>query len=526
MEAASLSLRSASRSISSWRISRSTMSSSVGREFDLDPQPGRRLVDEVDRLVGEEAVGDVALGEGRGGDDRGVGDAHPVVDLVALLEPAEDGDGVGDRRLVDHHRLEAALQGGVLLDVLAVLVEGGRADAAQLAAGERRLEHVAGVHGALGGAGSDHGVQLVDEEDHPAVGGGDLLEHGLEPILELAAVLGPRHHRAQVEGHQAAVAEPLGNVAARHPLSQSLGDRGLAHPGLADQDGVVLGPAGEHLDDPADLVVAPDHRVELAPARGVGEVAPVLLEGVVLRLRVGVGHPLGAAHRLQGRVDLLRSDPRLLEHPGRLALGLADDGEQEVLGRDVLVLEPGHLVEGRHQHGAESGAHGGLGGADLLGPRLERRLQARGQRLGLHLEAPQQSGDQALVLVEQGEQEVLGLDGGVLEAGGGRLGGLQCLLGTFGESIQAHVLCIPRGAAREPPGMWRAAMRRHGWRAPARADGRHVSDAPAHGIGRPPCLGSCASIGTSAFGTPAAGQDYDASRSHRWPLSPSAPPSC
>ena len=34
-----------------------------------------------------------------------------------------------------------------------------------------RLEHVAGVHGALaGGAGADHGVQLVDERDDLAVG--------------------------------------------------------------------------------------------------------------------------------------------------------------------------------------------------------------------------------------------------------------------------------------------------------------------------------------------------------------------
>ena len=67
------------------------------------------------------------------------------------------------------HRLEAALERGVLLDVLAVLVERGRADAAQLAARERRLEHVRGVDRAFGGAGADDGVQLVDEEDHLAL---------------------------------------------------------------------------------------------------------------------------------------------------------------------------------------------------------------------------------------------------------------------------------------------------------------------------------------------------------------------
>ena len=48
------------------------------------------------------------------------------------------------------------------------------------------------------------------------------------------------------------------------PLGEALDDRGLADAGLADQDGVVLGAAGEDLDDAADLVVAADDRVELA----------------------------------------------------------------------------------------------------------------------------------------------------------------------------------------------------------------------------------------------------------------------
>ena len=69
------------------------------------------------------------------------------------------------RRLADVDRLEAPLQGRVLLDVLAVLVQRGRADAAQLAAGQGRLEQVAGVHRALGPAGPDDRVQLVDEQD-------------------------------------------------------------------------------------------------------------------------------------------------------------------------------------------------------------------------------------------------------------------------------------------------------------------------------------------------------------------------
>ena len=109
-----------------------------GHAVDLDAQAAGRLVHQVDGLVGQEAVGDVAVRQLGRRHDGAVGDAHAVVDLVLLLQAAQDGDGVLDGRLAHQHRLEAALERGVLLDVLAVLVERGRADGMQLAAREAR----------------------------------------------------------------------------------------------------------------------------------------------------------------------------------------------------------------------------------------------------------------------------------------------------------------------------------------------------------------------------------------------------
>ena len=137
----------------------------LGLGVDLHADARAGFVDQVDGLVGQLTVGDVAMRERRRRDDGRVGDLDLVVHFVALLQAAQDRDGVFHRRLVDEHFLEAALERGVLLDVLAVFVERGRADAMQLAARQRGLEHVAGVHGAFGLAGADHGVQLVDEQD-------------------------------------------------------------------------------------------------------------------------------------------------------------------------------------------------------------------------------------------------------------------------------------------------------------------------------------------------------------------------
>jgi hypothetical protein len=212
----------------------------LGHGIDLDAQLAARLVDEVDGLVGEEPVRDVAVGEGGRGHDRGVLDAHAVVHFVALLQPAQDRDRLLDRRLPDVDGLEAALEGGVLLDVLLVFAQGGGAHAAQLAAGQHRLEHVGGVHRPLGRARADHGVQLVDEQDDLALRLRDLLEDGLEAVLELAAVFRSRDEGAEVEGDQLLVLERLRHVAGDDALGQPLHDCGLADAGLADEDGLFL----------------------------------------------------------------------------------------------------------------------------------------------------------------------------------------------------------------------------------------------------------------------------------------------
>jgi hypothetical protein len=157
----------------------------------------------------------------------------------------------------------------------------GGADGVQLAAAQHRLQHLRRVHGALAGAGADDGVELVDEQDDGAVRVGDLLEHGLEPLLELAAILGAGHERAHVEREDLLVLQPFGHVAADDALRQPFDDGRLADAGLADEHRVVLGAAREHLDDAAHLLVAADDGIELALLGELGQVAAVAGERLV-----------------------------------------------------------------------------------------------------------------------------------------------------------------------------------------------------------------------------------------------------
>ena len=128
------------------------------------------------------------------------------------------------------------------------------------------LSMLPGVHRPLGGARADERVELVDEEDDLPVRLLDLLEDGLEALLELAAVLRAGDHRAEVERDDALVLQRLGDVARDDAAGEPLDDGGLADARVADEDRVVLRPPRQDLHDAADLLVAADDRVELARA--------------------------------------------------------------------------------------------------------------------------------------------------------------------------------------------------------------------------------------------------------------------
>ena len=70
--------------------------------------------------------------------------------------------------------------------------------------------------------------------------------------------------------------QAFGHVAVDDAEGQALGDGGLADAGFADDHGVVLGSARLRIWIRApDLLVAPDDRVDLAVARGLGQIAGV-----------------------------------------------------------------------------------------------------------------------------------------------------------------------------------------------------------------------------------------------------------
>ena len=111
----------------------------------LDVDSRTSLVQGIDGLVGQMAVAEVAVGEFHAGFD-GLGRVfHQMMVFVSRFDVVQDFDGLGWCGRLDENLLETAFQGTVFLNILAVFVQSGGANALQLATRQSRLEHVAGI---------------------------------------------------------------------------------------------------------------------------------------------------------------------------------------------------------------------------------------------------------------------------------------------------------------------------------------------------------------------------------------------
>ena len=218
------------------------------------------LIEQVDSLIGQEAVIYIALGEHNRSVDERVAYGDLVEIFVIVLDADEHLIGLLYRRLLDFYRLKAALKGGVLLDIFSVFGEGRCADYLYLASRKGGLQDIRGVHRALRIACADEVMHLIDEQDYIALFF-DLVYKTLYTALELTSELSTGDKSGEVEQVYFLFGELRGNFAIGYTQGKSLGYSGLADAGFADKAGVVLRAAAENLHRAVNLVIASDDAV-------------------------------------------------------------------------------------------------------------------------------------------------------------------------------------------------------------------------------------------------------------------------
>ena len=264
---------------------------------DLHAQLRRRLVDQVDRLVRQEAVGDVAVRQHRRGDQRRVLELHLVMNLVALAQAAQDADRVLDRRLADEHRSGSAVRARRP----SRCASGTRRASSRRSCAARRARASASACSTR--------PSTPSAAPAPTTVCSSSMKRMTCPsasAISLSTALSrssnsPRYFAPATSAPMSSATirlffSPSGTSPRDDAPRQPFDDRRLADARLADEHRVVLRAARQHLDDAADLLVAADHRIELALARELGQVAAVALERLVGAFRVLGGDALRSAH--------------------------------------------------------------------------------------------------------------------------------------------------------------------------------------------------------------------------------------
>ena len=156
-----------------------------------------------------------------------------------------------------------------------------------------------------------------------------------------------------------------------------------------------------------------------------------------------LGHAVRAAdlgHRLLERIV---GRAGRAQRVAGLGLG-GGEREQQVLGRDVLVLELAHRLLGGAQHSDElvRRARGLAALATHRGQGVERGVGLGADGAGVGAELLQDGDDDARVLLEQDGEQVLGRELRVAAALCELLRGLEGLLGFDRKAVCLHISCL------------------------------------------------------------------------------------
>src|SRR3984893_16005866 len=192
--------------------------------------------------------------------------------LVIGVYPAQDLDRILDRGFVDVDLLETADERAILLEIVAIFFVSRRANAADYAPGQRRLQQVRGIHRpAPCRAGADDRRDLIDEQDRAGLCL-ELGQHRLESLLEIPAIARSREQRAHVERVDRRAQQHLGDLTLDDTTGQPFGNRCFPDPRLADVERIVLGPSAQYLNRTLDFSFAPDQRIDPTAFRFLVEI--------------------------------------------------------------------------------------------------------------------------------------------------------------------------------------------------------------------------------------------------------------
>ncbi len=122
-------------------------------------------------------------------------------------------------------------------------------------------------------------------------------------------------------------------------MCQAFDNGGFAHPRFAYQHRIVLGTTLQNLYCPANFIIAPDHRVELALARALGQIETVLVQGLALPVSILGADIFAATYRFDRTFQGASIKSGLFQQSTGLALVSCQRKQKHFRG-DELIASP------------------------------------------------------------------------------------------------------------------------------------------------------------------------------------------
>ncbi len=400
------------------------------------------LVQEVDRGVRKGSILQVAFGELCGRHHGPLADLHLVVDLVLHGDGAQDLQGGLERSGFDRERSELAKERGVSIGQLARPVDRRRSEQAHVPAREHGLEQVGDA--AADRSLPDEGVDVAHVEQRLFRRAFEPRKNLTQPLFDFASKLRAGDEQARLELEQAELGEARRGVAGRQAHGERADDRGLARPGLADQERMVLVPALENLEQTTDLDVTTDDGVEATLARAVDQVMREARESVAAGFgarRRGLAR--GVLERGHMGPQAARTETEGLKRDRGGPPNLLREGVEQVF--DVDGFAPGFALCARQQceHGAREVGEPPRGRADASQPGFDLELEVS----RVDPCAPKDLA-RGSTLLDRARQQMDGLDLGVLAVVGQALSARHERFGLRGVPLEVDGLLGGHAMAR------------------------------------------------------------------------------
>ncbi len=212
----------------------------------------------------------------------------------------------------------------------------------------------------------------------------------------------------------------------------------LPTPGSPISTGLFLRAPLQHLDGAADLVVAADHRIELAGARALGQVERVLLQR--LALAFGLGRIDASRRRAPpsiARFERLARQAVAAHDAAEVGLGIGQRQQEHLAGDELVAALAGFFFCGLQQRDQIAPRLHHLALALHLRQAADGGVQRRLQRGGVGAGAVEQ-GLRAVGLRQHRRQQVRRLDVRVVARHGQALRLGQGLLERGRQFVDAH----------------------------------------------------------------------------------------